>query len=161
MTTRSLELVAIGKVMRLDEEVWLQVEPEFEPALLGLDEFSHLWLFYWFDRNDRPSRRATLQVHPRRDPKIPLHGVFATRAPVRPNLIGVSLCALLSLRGTRIRVDHSDALHGSPILDIKPYLPNHDIRQEATVPEWINRPPPTRRGDPWHPPGVDRGGRNK
>ncbi|MFP3869699.1 MAG: tRNA (N6-threonylcarbamoyladenosine(37)-N6)-methyltransferase TrmO [Syntrophobacteria bacterium] len=139
----------IGRVARQGNEVWLEISKELEPALRGLDEFSHIWLFYWFDRNDVPARRATLQVHPRRDPMIPLHGVFATRAPVRPNLIGLSLCRILSLRGTRIQVDSTDALSGSPILDIKPYLPQSDTSPEAAVPEWIHRPPPKQSWKSW------------
>jgi tRNA-Thr(GGU) m(6)t(6)A37 methyltransferase TsaA len=147
MTMAPLEMRPIGWVERRDDEVWLAILSEFEPALLGLDEFTHIWMFYWFDRNDKPGRRATLQVHPRRDPEIPLHGVFATRSPMRPNLIGLSLCGVISLHGNNIRVDHTDALAGSPILDIKPYIPQSDSKAEAAVPEWIQRCPPAQSSD--------------
>ena len=67
-----------------------------------------------------PEQRAILQVHPRRDPSNPLRGVFATRAPVRPNLIALSRCRVLSVQGNVIEVDGIDAFPDSPVLDIKP-----------------------------------------
>jgi tRNA-Thr(GGU) m(6)t(6)A37 methyltransferase TsaA len=79
-------------------------------------------VLYWFDRNDTPERRAIQQVHPRRDPANPLRGVFATRAPVRPNLIGLSRCRVRSVQGTVIEIDQIDAFPDTPVLDIKPVI---------------------------------------
>ena len=78
----------VGAVEREDGEVRLRIDKEYAKALSGLDGFSHVWVLYWFDRNDTPGRRAILQVHPRGDRRNPLTGVFATRSPVRPNLTG-------------------------------------------------------------------------
>ena len=94
---------------------------QYSPALLGVDELDTIWVLYWFDRNDTPAQRAILQVHPRGDPRNPLRGVFATRAPVRPNLIALSRCRVLSVQGNVIEVEHIDALTDTPVLDIKPY----------------------------------------
>ncbi|MBV2097138.1 MAG: SAM-dependent methyltransferase, partial [Candidatus Thiodiazotropha sp. (ex Codakia orbicularis)] len=79
-----------------------------------------IWVLYWFDRNDTPERRGILQVHPRGNPDNPLRGVFATRAPVRPNLIALSRCRILSIAANRIEIDGIDAFPDTPVLDIKP-----------------------------------------
>ena len=76
----------------------MELRPELAPALDGLTGFSHVWVFYWFHENDRPEERATLKVHPRRDPANPLTGVFATRAPVRPNLIGFTCGRIVGVK---------------------------------------------------------------
>ncbi|MGD8590945.1 MAG: TrmO family methyltransferase, partial [Chromatiales bacterium] len=65
-------------------------------------------------------RRAILQVHPRRNPANPLRGVFATRAPVRPNLIALSRCRVISVNDNLIEIDEIDAFPDTPVLDIKP-----------------------------------------
>jgi tRNA (Thr-GGU) A37 N-methylase len=66
-------------------------------------------------------RKEILQVHPRGNPENPLRGVFATRAPVRPNLIAISRCRVLSVEGRVIAIDDIDAFPDTPVLDIKPY----------------------------------------
>ena len=92
----------------------------YQPALLGVDQLSSLWVLYWFDRNDTPAERAILQVHPRGDPERPLRGVFATRSPFRPNLIAVSNVKVLSVRDNIIEIDDVDAFADTPVLDLKP-----------------------------------------
>jgi tRNA-Thr(GGU) m(6)t(6)A37 methyltransferase TsaA len=129
----------IGIVERREERVFLQVAPQYAPALDGLTGFSHVWVLYWFHGHDNPEDRGTLKVHPRRDPANPLTGVFATRAPVRPNLIGLTACRLIGLKGTTLEVADLDAQDGSPVLDIKPYIPEGDSHPEAQTPEWVKR----------------------
>ena len=73
-----------------------------------------------YHRNDTPIKRSILQVHPRGNPENPLRGVFATRAPVRPNLIALSRCRVLSVRDNLIEIDDIDAFADTPVLDIKP-----------------------------------------
>ena len=75
-------MTPVGVVKKQGKRAWLEIEPEYAPALVGLQGFSHLWVIYWFHENDHPEERRTLQVHPRRDPANPLTGVFACRAPV-------------------------------------------------------------------------------
>jgi len=91
--------------------------------LQGIQGFSHLWVFYWFHENDNPEERRSLQVHPRRDPANPLTGVFACRAPVRPNLIGFTACRIIRVEGNVVEVADLDARDGTPILDLKPIFP--------------------------------------
>jgi len=109
-------------------------------ALDGLEDFSHAFVLYWFDGNDTPKKRAILRVHPRGNRENPLTGVFACRAPVRPNLIALSLCRILSVDGQIVRIEGIDALDGSPILDIKPYIPVIDrVTKGVVLPQWLKK----------------------
>lgn len=110
----------IGWVRKADARTTIEIDPRYEAALLGVDDLDEIWVLYWFDRNDTPAQRAILQVHPRGNPENPLRGVFATRAPVRPNLIALTRCRVLSVRGTVIEIDGIDAFADTPVLDIKP-----------------------------------------
>jgi tRNA-Thr(GGU) m(6)t(6)A37 methyltransferase TsaA len=139
---KPISLNPVGAVKKQGERVYLEIYPEFAPALLGLQGFSHLWVFYWFHENDTPEQRRTLQVHPRRDPVNPLTGVFACRAPERPNLIGFTACRIVKVQGTRVEVADLDARDGSPILDLKPYIPGGDAIPQAVTPEWLKRSGP-------------------
>ncbi|MCU7943511.1 MAG: tRNA (N6-threonylcarbamoyladenosine(37)-N6)-methyltransferase TrmO [Candidatus Thiodiazotropha sp. (ex Cardiolucina cf. quadrata)] len=114
------EVWPIGWVRKHGDKTVIEVDEAYIPALLGLDKLNAVWVLYWFDRNDTPRQRKILQVHPRGDPDNPLRGVFATRAPVRPNLIALSRCRILSIQGNRIEIDGIDAFPGTPVLDIKP-----------------------------------------
>jgi tRNA-Thr(GGU) m(6)t(6)A37 methyltransferase TsaA len=135
-------LKAVGVVKRQGQRIFLNIKPEFAPALKGLQDFSHLWVFYWFHENDRGEARATLQVHPRRDPANPLTGVFACRSPERPNLIGLTACRLVKVSGNVVEVADLDARDGSPILDLKPYIPEGDAITGAATPAWLKRSKP-------------------
>jgi tRNA-Thr(GGU) m(6)t(6)A37 methyltransferase TsaA len=134
-----IEIKPIGWVKRQGDRSLLELRPEVAPALEGLAGFSHVWVFFWFHENDRPEERAILKVHPRRDPANPLTGVFATRAPVRPNLIGLTACRIVSVKGNVLEVEGLDAREGSPILDLKPYIPRSDALPEAQVPWWVKK----------------------
>jgi tRNA-Thr(GGU) m(6)t(6)A37 methyltransferase TsaA len=114
------EVHPIGWVRKANGRATIELEERYRPGLLGVDELDAIWVLYWLDRNDTPQQRATLQVHPRGDSSNPLRGVFATRAPVRPNLIALSRCRVRSVQGTVIEIDDIDALPDSPVLDIKP-----------------------------------------
>ena len=141
---KTLCLNPVGVVKKQGQRAWLEISPEYTPALLGIQGFSHLWVFYWFHDNDTPERRQTLQVHPRRDPANPLTGVFACRAPERPNLIGFTACRIIKVEGNVVEVADLDAQDGSPILDLKPYIPGGDAIPEALTPAWLKRSkPPT------------------
>ena len=118
--TPTFSMQPVGWVRRDDQRTYIEIEAQFRPALLGVDELDSIWVLYWFDRNDTPEMRNILQVHPRRDPTNPLRGVFATRAPVRPNLIALSRARVLSVQDNIIEIDYIDAFDDSPVLDIKP-----------------------------------------
>ncbi len=136
----AIEIHPIGVVHHEGERAFIDLRPELAPALQGLSGFSHVWVLYWFHGNDRPEERAILQVHPRRNPANPLTGVFATRAPVRPNLIGFTSCRIISVKKNILEVEGLDAREGSPVLDLKPYIPASDALPEARVPAWVKKP---------------------
>ena len=135
---RFFKLYPVGEVKRQHESTRLRIFDRYRNALKGLDNFSHVLVLYWFDRNDTPEKRNILQVHPRGNRKNPLTGVFACRAPVRPNLIALSRCKILSIKNDIITVDKIDAFDGSPILDIKPYIPSIDSESKGVrLPDWL------------------------
>jgi tRNA-Thr(GGU) m(6)t(6)A37 methyltransferase TsaA len=135
----AIQVDPIGRVIRQNDRAVIEIRPELAPALEGLEGFSHVWVLFWFHENDRPEERAILKVYPRRDPANPLTGVFATRAPVRPNLIGLTSCRIISVKKNILEVEGLDAREGSPVLDLKPYIPGSDALPEAKVPWWVKR----------------------
>lgn len=127
-----LELFAIGHIRssltdrknaprQRDEnppEAWLELDPKYADALLGINVGDELILLTWLHQ----SNRETLQVHPRRVQNAPLTGVFATRSPDRPNPIGFHEIKVLEIQGCNLRVDALECVDGTPILDLKPVL---------------------------------------
>ena len=126
----------VGKVEKDDQTVRLRIFDQFVEGLLGLEEWSHVNVFYWFDQNDVPQKRRILRVHPRGDQNNPLTGVFACRAPVRPNLIALSVCRIVSVKGNLVNVDQIDAFDATPILDLKPFIPPDAPTEGVKVPPW-------------------------
>jgi tRNA (Thr-GGU) A37 N-methylase len=115
----------------------------FTPAALtGLDAFSHLEIVFVFDRVP-PSKIEFGARRPRNNPDWPLVGVFAQRGKNRPNRLGVSRCTLLAVEGLDLHVEGLDAIAGTPVLDIKPYMlefgPRGDVRQPAWATELMAR----------------------
>jgi tRNA-Thr(GGU) m(6)t(6)A37 methyltransferase TsaA len=112
--------------------------PRFGPeALAGLSDFSHLEVIFHFDRVAE-SEISTGARHPRGRTDWPLAGIFAQRGRNRPNRIGVSICRLLSVEGTRLKVRGLDAVDGTPVLDIKPVMTGFLPRGETFEPEWVS-----------------------
>jgi tRNA (adenine37-N6)-methyltransferase len=118
-------------------ETALEILPRWEDALAGIEEYSHLFVIVWLDRARR-ARKPRVQV-PEGRTELPEVGLFATRTPRRPNPLGVSTPRLLRRAGRTLWVSGIDAWPGTPILDIKGYAPRDDLRQDATVPEWLER----------------------
>jgi tRNA-Thr(GGU) m(6)t(6)A37 methyltransferase TsaA len=114
-----LKVYPIGKIVKKEKRVFIRVDKKFERGLMGMDKLSSVMVIYWFDRNDTLEKRSILQVHPRGNMNNPLTGVFATHSPVRPNLIGVSRCKIISVKGNIIEIDDIDAFDGSPVIDLK------------------------------------------
>jgi len=112
----------------------LVVDRKWEEGLEGLESFSHIIVLFWFDRITETD--VALRVHPMHRDDLPLTGLFATRAPNRPNRIGETVVSLIERKGNVLRVKGLDALDGTPILDIKPYLRSGDLVHEATEPPW-------------------------
>jgi tRNA-Thr(GGU) m(6)t(6)A37 methyltransferase TsaA len=128
----------IGHVRKAEGRTTIVLDREHQPGLLGLDGFSHVYVLWWFDRNDTPEKRSILQVHPRGDRQNPLTGVFATRAPVRPNLIALTLCRITSVEDNVVEVESIDAFADTPVLDMKPYIPGYDTTPDAVLPDWLS-----------------------
>jgi tRNA (Thr-GGU) A37 N-methylase len=121
----------VTSVIRLDAG-------RFTPdALLSLDTFSHLEVVFHFDRVPL-SKIQTGARHPRNNPEWPLVGIFAQRGKNRPNRLGVSRCRLLRVDGLDIHVEGLDAIDGTPVLDIKPYMTQFAPRGEVTQPAWVD-----------------------
>lgn len=108
---------------------WIELLPEFADALTDLEGFSHLFLLYDFHR----AKPGPLMLKPFLQNAE--HGVFATRAPSRPNRIGLSIVTFLYREGTTLHVDRVDILDGTPLLDIKPYITRFD-RIDKTRDGW-------------------------
>ncbi len=144
----SFAIVAVGHVRggRADptDDEWGQscsvIEldiKQFGPdALAGLDAFSHAEIVFHFDKV-MPEKIESGARHPRGREDWPLTGIFAQRGKNRPNRLGVTVCRILSVEGTRLHVEGLDAIDSTPVIDIKPvmreFLPRGDVRQ----PEWV------------------------
>ena len=122
----------------------LGIYPEFEPALEGIDGYSHLFVLAHFDRLSA-DQIGPLQVKPRRLVNrgfkledLPLLGVFALDSPTRPNPIGLTLVRLLGRQGRFLKVSGLDYFDGTPILDIKGYRPTYRV-DEFSVPDWYKK----------------------
>lgn len=129
----------------VDSEVILR--PGLEPMLLNLGDYSHVIVIFWPDEVPDDMRGSTPQLHPRSDEQYPLMGVLATRSQLRPNPILVSAVPLLGVKGNVLRVRGLDATDGTPVLDVKPYLPFADAYADARVPEWVEK------AQAWRKPG--------
>jgi tRNA-Thr(GGU) m(6)t(6)A37 methyltransferase TsaA len=111
---------------------WIEILPEFQNCLPELEKFSHVWVVFWFDRNDSwkpvlmPPRGHTHKV-----------GLFATRSPYRPNPVGISALKIEKIESGKIFVGAHDILDQTPVIDIKPYLSSADSFPEARL-GWIS-----------------------
>ncbi|HKJ28123.1 MAG TPA: tRNA (N6-threonylcarbamoyladenosine(37)-N6)-methyltransferase TrmO [Anaerolineales bacterium] len=108
-------------------EGWVQVFPDYVEGLKDMGGFSHVYLIYYFHK----VAKTSLTVKPFLDDVD--HGVFATRAPVRPNPIGLSLVGLAGIEGDTLHIRNVDVLDGTPLLDIKPYIPGFAKVEDVRV----------------------------
>jgi tRNA-Thr(GGU) m(6)t(6)A37 methyltransferase TsaA len=134
-------LIPIGHVQKTDSGVHLVIKDEFWEATTHLDLFSHIIVIWWIDRMDSPDIRRTILANPPRNKGPTASGVFACRSPARPNPIGHTIVKIKSVekQSSSIIVDHMDADDGTPLLDIKPYLPSSDKVENAKVAPWFEK----------------------
>jgi tRNA-Thr(GGU) m(6)t(6)A37 methyltransferase TsaA len=99
----------------------VELKPEYVDGLKGIEGLSHIILLYHFHL----SKKGSLQVTPFLD--VHSHGVFATRAPERPNPVGMSVVKLVRVEGHTLHIENVDIVDGTPLLDIKPYVPMFDV----------------------------------
>ncbi len=109
----------------------VEIESEYVAGLKGIEAFSHIILIYHFHL----SKGYSLEVKPFLDDE--LHGVFATRAPRRPNAIGISIVRLVTVEGHVIHVEDVDVVDGTPLLDLNPYVPAFDARNAKGI-GWLS-----------------------
>jgi tRNA-Thr(GGU) m(6)t(6)A37 methyltransferase TsaA len=117
--------------VRLDEA---QFSPE---ALVGLDAFSHVEVVFLMDRV-AVGRIETGSRHPRKNPQWPKVGIFAQRAKNRPNRIGTTICRIDRMEGLTVHVTGLDAVDGSPVLDLKPWVRQLGPRGAVSQPAWVD-----------------------
>lgn len=111
------------------------LKPEYAPGLLGLEDFSHLMvLTFLHEAKYDPAKH--LRRHPQEREDFPLVGIFAQRARHRPNRIGVTAVEIVEVTDSSVKVRALDAIDGTPVIDIKPYVPVYD-RRDATIPKWM------------------------
>jgi tRNA-Thr(GGU) m(6)t(6)A37 methyltransferase TsaA len=146
ITLQPVGLVVGGRREPVDDD-WGQVEAVIsldtgrfgEHAVAGLEAFSHLIVVFRFHLVDASAVRSGAR-HPRGNPDWPEVGMFAQRAKMRPNRLGVSSCRLLGVEGLDLRVRGLDAVDGTPVLDVKPYIrefepPASEVRQPVWASE--------------------------
>lgn len=110
----------------------------YEGGLTGLEEFSHAIILTYLHQTEF-IRDKHLERRPRNLLDMPLIGIFSQRAKDRPNPIGVTSVKIIEVFKDSMIVEGLDAINGTPVLDIKPYYPQYDRIDEASVPEWVNR----------------------
>ena len=140
-----MEFVIIGEVKSPVTEAvdmnWRAViseivlKPEFAPGLLGLGDFSHAMILT-FLHEAKYVPEVHLRRHPQERQDMPFLGIFAQRARNRPNRIGVTACEIVEVTEGSVKVRALDAINGTPVIDVKPYVPVYD-RKDATIPEWM------------------------
>jgi tRNA-Thr(GGU) m(6)t(6)A37 methyltransferase TsaA len=140
-TVRAIGVVASTRTEAIDDdwgviEATITLTDPYGPAsLLGLDAFSHLEVIYLFHGVEPDAVQIGSRV-PRGNPAWPEVGIFAQRAKFRPNRIGLATCELIDVDGSVLRVRGLDAIDGSPVLDIKPYMTEFGPRGTVTQPSW-------------------------
>lgn len=110
------------------------IKPELNEALDTIDEFSHLVILFWTGRAGSSTVR---KVHPKNNPELPLVGVFATRSPVRPNPVCMTIVELIKHGENILTVRGLDAFDHTMVIDIKPYLPGNDMMPDVKLPSWV------------------------
>ena len=109
---RKFTMSPIGWVRKTEGHTTIVVDKKYQEGLLGIDKCPEIWVLWWFDRSDTPEKRATLKVSPTR-------GVFSTHANLRPNLIAMTRCKIISVKDNVIEIEKIDAFADTPVLDLK------------------------------------------
>jgi len=124
--TMRAQTASKGLAYRQTEGV-VEILPEFAAALEDVEGFSHLWLLWWFHKNENWRPRVLPPGG-----RVGRKGLFATRSPHRPNPLGLTTVPLVRREGSRLFVGAHDLLDGTPILDVKPYIPEFDAFPQAS-----------------------------
>ena len=131
------EVFPIGRVQRQDGRTFIELEETYVPALKELDRFSHVQVLWWFSRYQDEEYRQIMQSE-HAPYEAPVLGMFACRSPVRPNPIGLTTAEIVNVDSDKgiVEIVNIDAHDGTPVLDLKPYIPVSDRVRDVRVPEW-------------------------
>ena len=147
------EINPIGRIVRdeNEEKVYVEVDEQYRPAMLHMEEFSHLQVYWWADKTSSKKYRKTLQADPPYD--APRLGMFACRSPVRPNPIAMTTVKMLDVDQETgvVEIGDIDAFDGTPVLDLKVYVPVCDRVQRPKVPDYCADWPKWYPDEGWGP----------
>jgi len=140
---QNFQVSPIGKINVNKKGMFIELEPEYIPALQALDGFSHLSVIWWFSDFDSEEARNILEAPQPYKNGPAVMGIFATRSPVRPNPIALTAVQVIQIDHEKgiIQIAWIDANDGTPIIDIKPYTPSSDRIENPGVPEWCSHWP--------------------
>jgi tRNA-Thr(GGU) m(6)t(6)A37 methyltransferase TsaA len=113
----------------------IRLQPEHLDALLGLEAYSHIIVIGWLHQIP-DALRARRQAYPAGSDRFPLQGALALRGGARPNPLSFTVCRLLGIEGTTLRLEGLDLVDGTPVLDVKPYIAFYDSVPDASLPKW-------------------------
>lgn len=114
------------------------INEDIKNILDGIEEYSHLVVLYWAHKVPEQSRSLT-RVHPMGRQELPLRGIFCTCSPARPNPVLLSIVRLFKKEGNKLQVIGLDAIDGSPVVDIKPYVKDLYSQDDVSIPEWMDQ----------------------
>lgn len=139
----NVKLIQIGTVKHDEQGFYIQLKDEYIQGLTELEGFSHLNLLWWGHLYDTMEYRKNLTIEKPYKPGPEEVGVFATRSPIRPNpiLVTVIMVSHIDMENGRIYTPYIDAEDKTPVLDIKPYFPCSDISSRVSTPKWCDMLP--------------------
>jgi tRNA-Thr(GGU) m(6)t(6)A37 methyltransferase TsaA len=149
----SFQVHPIGYARVSDQGMWIEILEPYRPGLKQLEHFSHVHVLWWATEGDTPAARRELQFEPEYAPGVTV-GAFACRSPVRPNPIALTTTFLLGVDEAAgvVRVAYVDAFDGTPVLDLKPFVPTSDRPREFYLPPWLAEWPEWQPTEAWEPP---------
>lgn len=145
------EVYPIGKIQNKQNEVFIEIDPRYIPAMEALEGFSHINIIWWFSDFDNQEARNILSA-PKPYKNAPdSMGIFSTRSPIRPNPLALSTAEVINIDHQKgiIQIAYTDANHNTPVLDIKPYTPSLDRVETPTLPNWCTHWPKSLEESPY------------
>ena len=139
---QTFQVKPIGKI-DINGGVYIDIDPQYIPALKALDGFSHLDILWWCSDFDNEEAREVLETEQPYKGAPDKMGIFATRSPIRPNPIALTTVQVIQIdfEEGRIQIAYIDANDRSPVLDVKPYTPSFDRVETPQVPDWCKHWP--------------------
>lgn len=142
MDSKALTINPIGTVRVEKGSFWLDIFPKYVDGLNQLENFSHVNVLWWCHHFDNAKDRQVLQCEQPYQKAPASVGIFATRSPLRPNPIALTIVPIINIaEGGKIYLPYIDAEDGSPIIDLKPYHPATDRVRDLEVPDWCRHWP--------------------